>query len=125
MQNVGYFAVAQLAGWMAAGVPFVSRLKVGTAAVTADGQRWELGLLLARQRQATVDLPVAIGADQRLICRLIAVRVPVWEERPFAPTRTAPFVQLLATAGSPLPQFAGRLSIGGGVGDRRLVNNTA
>lgn len=76
LQDLGYFAVAQLAEWMAAGVQFVSRLKVGTAVGTADGQRWELGRLLASQRQATVDLPVAIGAQQRLTCRLIAVRVP-------------------------------------------------
>ncbi len=76
IQDLGYFAVATLAAADALGRFWVTRLKVNTAIVDQDGRRWELGTLLAAQSEAAVDLPIQLGARERLACRLLAVRVP-------------------------------------------------
>jgi len=76
IQDLGYFNLGRMAAWDAAGVCFLSRCKVGTTVITADGQCRELGRFLAAQSQTVVDVPVWLGARARLRCRLIAVRVP-------------------------------------------------
>ncbi len=70
------FILERMAAWDAAGVFLLSRCKVGTTVITADGQCREVGLFLAAQSQTVVDVPVWLGARVRLRCRLIAVRVP-------------------------------------------------
>jgi hypothetical protein len=42
----------------------------------AQGRRWDVRDLLAAQGAVQVDLPIALGAQQRLPARLLAVRVP-------------------------------------------------
>lgn len=76
IQDLGYFAVPALAAADALGRCWLTRLKVNTAVCEAAGRRWDLGALLAAQTHSAVDLPVRLGATQRLACRLLAVRVP-------------------------------------------------
>jgi hypothetical protein len=76
VQDLGYFAVATLAEADAAGRFWVTRLKVQTAIYEASGRRWEVGALLAARAETALDLPVRLGARERLACRLLAVRVP-------------------------------------------------
>ncbi len=76
LQDLGFFNLDRLAAWDGAGIFFLCRLGAGTVVLTADGQAWEAGRLLAAQAQAVVDRPVAVGQRTRLRCRLIAVRVP-------------------------------------------------
>jgi hypothetical protein len=54
---------------------WLSRLHFGTAVYDADGRRWEVLDLLAAQGPAQGDLPITLGAQQRLPARLLAVRV--------------------------------------------------
>jgi len=55
---------------------FFSRLKASTQVFGPDGQRWmDVARQLERQGPQ-VDLPVTLGATQRLPVRLLAVRVP-------------------------------------------------
>lgn len=76
VQDLGYFAVASLADAAARGRFWLTRLKVNTAVFAEDGQRQEVGTLLAAQTGPTVDLSVGLGATRRVACRLLAVRVP-------------------------------------------------
>ena len=76
VQDLGYFAVATLAAAAALGRFWLTRLKVNTAVVDERGGRREVGTLLATQTPPAVDLPVQLGATQRLAGRLRAVRVP-------------------------------------------------
>ncbi|HET8646980.1 MAG TPA: transposase, partial [Vicinamibacteria bacterium] len=76
VHDLGYFAVATLAEADAVGRFWLTRLKVQTAIYEANGRRWEVGALLAARPETALDLPVRLGARQRLACRLLAVRVP-------------------------------------------------
>jgi hypothetical protein len=90
VRDLGFFRLADLAAYSAAGVGFLTRLQAGTVVWTQDGQRHETGALLDAQRvrqqaaQPTsgprtpveVDLPVALGASERVPARLLAERVP-------------------------------------------------
>jgi hypothetical protein len=76
LADLGFFSLAELAVQDAAGVFWLTRLQAGTAIFTQDGGRQDLLTLLAQQGAAELDLPVLVGACQRLPCRLLAVRVP-------------------------------------------------
>jgi hypothetical protein len=90
VRDLGFFRLADLAAFTAAGVGFVTRLQAGTVLWTADEQRTETSALLASQlarQQADqradglrapveVDLPVALGASTHVPARLLAERVP-------------------------------------------------
>jgi hypothetical protein len=75
-RDLGYFDLDVLRAIDAAGAFFLSRLQDGTAVFDADGARLDLGDYLGRQAGDVVDVPVTIGVQQRLACRLVAVRVP-------------------------------------------------
>lgn len=74
--DLGYFALSVFAAMAAAGEYFLSRLQYGThvlhVGLTVDLLPW-----LARQPGPFVDVPVLLGQDQRLPCRLMAWRLPV------------------------------------------------
>jgi hypothetical protein len=74
--DLGFFDLAVLAQTAAQDGSWLSRLHFGTAIYDAAGRRWEVLDLLAAQGTAPVDLPIALGAQQRLPARLLAVRVP-------------------------------------------------
>ena len=83
LADLGFWSLADLEEIAAAGGYWLSRLHAQVAVFTADGTRWEVGALLARQEAADVDLPVTLGVSHRLPARLLARRVPpaVAEER--------------------------------------------
>lgn len=76
--DLGYFSVAVLARLHTEGVFFLSRIQVGTKIAPAAEflDLVEMGNLLRKQQCACADLPVRLGAGQKLPCRLLAVRVP-------------------------------------------------
>jgi hypothetical protein len=74
--DLGDFDVSRLAALDRRGVSFLSRIQVGTAVVDARGQRLELWNRLGRQEGPVVDCPIQLGAEERLGCRLVAVRCP-------------------------------------------------
>jgi hypothetical protein len=76
--DLGYFSVAVLARLHQESVFFLSRIQVGTKiALSAEFlDLVAMGRLLRQQNVSVVDLPVRLGARQKLPCRLLAVRVP-------------------------------------------------
>src|SRR5919204_870590 len=77
LADLGFCDLDVLAQIGAADGYWLSRLHCTTAVYDADGRRWDvLDLLAAQGAVAQVDLPLALGAQQRLPARLLAVRVP-------------------------------------------------
>jgi hypothetical protein len=76
LADMGYFSLPVLLDYSAAGVYWLSRPTVNTLLWTADGQCLDQVALLAQSAGEQVDLPVCLGKDQRLPCRLLARRVP-------------------------------------------------
>jgi len=76
LRDLGYFDLDVWRAIDAAGAFFLSRLQDGTAVFAADGARLNFGTFLGQQRDNVVDRPITIGVQQRLACRLVAVRVP-------------------------------------------------
>jgi hypothetical protein len=74
--DLGYFDVGTLASLVARGVHFVSRIQVGTAVFDATGRRLSLWDRLSRGRDRLVELPILLGAEDRLACRPVALRCP-------------------------------------------------
>src|SRR5919201_494402 len=74
--DLGFFDLTAFAEVGAQDGYWLSRLHFGTAVYDADGRRWEVLDLLAAQGPAQGDLPITLGAQQRLPVRLLAVRVP-------------------------------------------------
>jgi DDE family transposase len=77
--DLGYFSLDRFRRLMTAGVSWISRLQIG--ATVYDGEGRELSLLDDLQRryeagERLIDMPIFLGAEHRLPCRLIAVRVP-------------------------------------------------
>lgn len=89
--DLGYFDVTRLAAMDRRGVFFISRIQVGTAVFDAWGQPLELWKWLDRQKAAVVDCPIQLGSQERLACRLVALRGPaeVVRKRRQALRRTA------------------------------------
>ncbi len=79
LSDLGYFALKVLARLGEQGVYWLTRVKVGVHVWDAEGrclqdlQTW--GELLRQQKVQRADLPIQLGAIQRLPCRLLAVRV--------------------------------------------------
>jgi len=73
--DLGYFAVPRIARLHDQQVHVLSRLNTQVALFDLQGQRLEV-LDLLNQAGATLDLPVLLGAQERLRVRLVAVRVP-------------------------------------------------
>jgi hypothetical protein len=76
LADLGYFRLETLAETAAAGAFFLTRLKQPTLIVTGAGEQLNLLRWLKRSVEAVRDIPIQLGARQRLACRLIAVRVP-------------------------------------------------
>jgi hypothetical protein len=74
--DLGFFDLTAFAEVGAQDGYGLSRLHFGTAVYDVDGRRWEVLALLAAQGPAQGDLPITLGAQQRLPARLLAVRVP-------------------------------------------------
>jgi len=76
LADLGYFSLPVLSAYSAAGVYWLTRPTVNTLLWTADGQCLEQVAWLAQQSADQIDVPVLLGKDQRLPCRLLARRVP-------------------------------------------------
>lgn len=81
LADLGYFDVSELAVQAAAGAFWLTHVLQGTALYTTDHRRWGLLDLLSHQwtragHASGVDLPIALGVEVRLPCRLLARRVP-------------------------------------------------
>lgn len=76
LRDLGYFDLEVLRAIDNAQAFYLSRVQDGTALFAADGRRLELGTFLGRQQESVVDVPVTLGVQQRLACRLVAVRLP-------------------------------------------------
>src|SRR5438128_4439057 len=76
LADLGFFDLEALAQIGAQDGYWLSRLHFTTAVYDAQGRRWDvLDLLVAQGAVAPVDRPIALGAQQRLPARLLAVRV--------------------------------------------------
>jgi DDE family transposase len=75
LTDLGFYALAVLRSLGEAGAFWLCRAQVQTTVCTSDGQRWTLVELLRAQRTDVVDLPVWLGASERLPARLIAFRL--------------------------------------------------
>ena len=82
LDDLGFFDLERLQHYAGQGVYFLSRL-AGNTHIGHGGRCGHLAELLRRQTGDRVDLAVEVGAQARLPCRLLAVRVPeaVAEER--------------------------------------------
>jgi hypothetical protein len=75
LADLGYFDLDEFARLLQDEVYVLSRLQPGTALYDRDGRRLDL-LAWLRKQADVLDVPVQIGAQQRLAGRLIAIRVP-------------------------------------------------
>lgn len=73
--DLGYFDLSVLARYSQDGVFWMTRVASGTRVIVAARQ-WELGAYLEHVGTDRVDAEVRLGAEDRLPCRLVAVRVP-------------------------------------------------
>jgi hypothetical protein len=74
--DLGYFEVDRFVALDRHQAWFVSRFLYGTTVYDGQGEPLDLVAYLRQQSAGLVDLPIQLGASQRLHCRLIAVRVP-------------------------------------------------
>lgn len=75
LRDLGFFCLAAFRALGAGGAFWLSRFKTGTAVLGPDGRRRALVPWLERGG-AAVDEPIQLGLQERLPCRLLAVRVP-------------------------------------------------
>lgn len=73
--DVGFFALERFAQLESDGAYWLSRIRVGTNIVDAQGRSWRLSHWLPADA-TRVDVPVRLGKQRQLPVRLIAVRVP-------------------------------------------------
>ena len=73
---LGYFSLPVLAALREQDVYWLTRLQAGTAIYDPSGERLDLLALLHPKDITAVDQAILVGSDQRLPCRLLAVRVP-------------------------------------------------
>jgi hypothetical protein len=76
LADLGFFNLGQFKQADGQGVYYLSRLKFGTKVYTPEGECLDLVPWLNAQSQIRVDLPVRVGQQEQLPCRLLAVRVP-------------------------------------------------
>ncbi len=78
LADLGFFDLARLAQMDREGVYWLTQVQAGTVLYDEQGERLELvELLKARcKRKRKLDMPVLLGAEARIGCRLLAQRVP-------------------------------------------------
>jgi len=76
LADLGFFDLSVFQEIGRTGGYWLSRLHFGTALFDTQGRRWDVLALLAAQDTPQVDLPLLVGAGQRLPARLLALRVP-------------------------------------------------
>ena len=77
LADLGYCRLSVLADLAHRGVYFITRIQSHTALFSPQGEPLKnLYAWLKQQRKQVVDRPVVLGIQERLRCRLVAVRVP-------------------------------------------------
>lgn len=76
LADLGFFSLEKLQQLHQQKVWFVSRVQVGTRLLDSADRVCTPAVLLARQDAARVDMPIQLGTEQRVPCRLLAWRVP-------------------------------------------------
>jgi hypothetical protein len=77
IRDPGYFCLKRLESLSAQGAYWISRWQPGTAVFDVEGQPQDLLAYVRRhQGDGPLDVPILLGAAERLPCRLIALRVP-------------------------------------------------
>jgi hypothetical protein len=76
LADLGFFNLGQFKQADEQGIYYLSRLKFGTKVYPLEGESLDLVPWLNAQGQARVDLPVRVGQQEQLVCRLLAIRVP-------------------------------------------------
>jgi hypothetical protein len=76
VEDLGYFALDRLAARKRAGAYSLTRYRIGTALYERHGRRLQLSQLLPPRVGQVKELPVLVGAKERLPMRLLMVRVP-------------------------------------------------
>lgn len=76
LADLGYFSVPVLAAHSAAGEYWLTRPQVNTQVWTAADTCVDLVTLLRGHTTRQLELPIRLGKQERLPCRLLAVRVP-------------------------------------------------
>jgi Transposase DDE domain len=75
--DLGYFSLERFQRWGSAGVYWISRWQPGTAVFDANGSPLDLLRYVREQpRNVPIDLPILLGAGERVPCRMIVLRVP-------------------------------------------------
>jgi hypothetical protein len=75
LEDLGYFKLDSLQADTEAGRYWLTRLKTNTVVYTAEGQPIEVVTLLSQADTTTLDIPVKLGQQHQLGCRLLARRV--------------------------------------------------
>lgn len=81
LADLGYFCVAGLQQLSQQYVLWITRIQPQTAVFSPEGKLRKLEKWLRTSGQTVVDEPILLGRDERLACRLIAVRVPADVQR--------------------------------------------
>ena len=74
--DLGYFSLRHLADFSSEEVYWLTRLKSNCVLYDKEGKRFSLVEFLKKQHSDKIDLPILLGSEEKLPCRLIAVRLP-------------------------------------------------
>lgn len=75
LSDLGYFSLDRLDNLGDRGVFWFMRLKVQTVVYDEAGREWDAVELIKAQGQEIVDIPILLGKQRRIPCRLLAKRV--------------------------------------------------
>jgi len=76
LADLGYYSLDRLAKDDRSGVFWMTRLKVGTALYTLEGERIDLPAWLEAHPETEIDQQVLVGVTERIPARLLAWRAP-------------------------------------------------
>jgi len=76
LTDLGYFSLDRLQELHGHGVLFLTRVSVNTRFRDTAGRVWTAAAFLGQQTGATIEVPIQLGLEQRLPCRLLALRAP-------------------------------------------------
>jgi hypothetical protein len=76
LADLGYFDVGHLQQLSDENVYWLTRLLPKTQLLDATGRMGTISTLLAHEKRTAIDVPIQLGKDRRLSCRLLAIRAP-------------------------------------------------
>ena len=76
LADMGFFSLDSLQELDRREVGWLSRVQVTTRFCDASGRVWTPAAFFAQQTLDSIDVPILLGLEQRLPCRLVALRAP-------------------------------------------------